>query len=49
MEYKQIKIKKGIKLNTIKTEKFKKNLIAIMLTKKLNRENVNKNALIPAV
>lgn len=49
MEYKQIEIKKGIKLHTIKTEKFKTNLIAIMLTTKLNRENVTKNALIPAV
>lgn len=49
MEYKQIEIKKGIKLHTIKTEKFKTNLIAIMLTTKLNRENVTKNAIIPAV
>ena len=49
MEYKQIEIKKGIKLHTIKTEKFKTNLIAIMLTTKLNRENVTKNALVPAV
>ena len=49
MEYKQTEIKKGIKLHTIKTEKFKTNLIAIMLTTKLNRENVTKNALIPAV
>lgn len=49
MEYKQIEIKKGIKLHIIKTEKFKTNLIAIMLTTKLNRENVTKNALIPAV
>ena len=49
MEYKQTEIKTGIKLHTIKTEKFKTNLIAIMLTTKLNRENVTKNALIPAV
>ena len=49
MEYKQTEIKKGIKLHTIKTEKFKTNLIAIMLTTKLNRENVTKNALVPAV
>ena len=49
MEYKQTEIKKGIKLHIIKTEKFKTNLIAIMLTTKLNRENVTKNALIPAV
>ena len=49
MEYKQTEIKRGIKLHTIKTDKFKTNLIAIMLTTKLNRENVTKNALIPAV
>lgn len=49
MEYKQKEIKKGIKLHTIKTDKFKTNLIAIMLTTKLNRENVTKNALIPTV
>ena len=49
MEYNEIKIKKGINLYTIKTEKFKTNLIAIMLTTKLNRENVTKNALIPTV
>lgn len=49
MEYKQTEIKKGIKLHTIKTEKFKTNLITIMLTTKLNRENVTKNALVPAV
>jgi len=49
LEYKQTEIKKGIKLHTIKTDKFKTNLIAIMLTTKLNRENVTKNALIPTV
>ena len=49
MEYKQIEIKKGIKLNVIQTNKFKTNLIAIMLTTKLDRENFTKNALIPAV
>lgn len=49
MEYKQIEIKKGIKLNILKTNKFKTNLIAIMLTTKLDRENATKNALIPAV
>ena len=49
MEYNQIEIKKGIKLHTIKTNKFKTNLIAVMLTTKLNRKNVTKNALIPAV
>lgn len=42
-------IKKGIKIHTIHTNKFKTNLIAIMLTIKLDKENVTKNALIPAV
>lgn len=49
MKYKEIDIKNGIKLHTIKTEKFKTNLIAVMLTTKLDRKNVTKNALIPAV
>ena len=49
MEYKQTEIKKGIKLHTINTNKFKTNIIAIMLTTKLNKENVTKNAIIPAV
>ena len=49
MEYNETKIKNGINFHTIKTEKFKTNLIAVMLTTKLNRENVTKNALIPAV
>lgn len=49
MEYKQINIKNGINLHTINTNKFKTNLIAVMLTTKLDKENVTKNALIPAV
>lgn len=49
MEYKQVDIKNGIKLHTIQTNKFKTNLIAVMLTTKLQKENVTKNALIPAV
>lgn len=49
MEYNESDIKNGIKLHTIKTEKFKTNLIAVMLTTKLDRKNVTKNALIPAV
>ena len=36
-------------MHTIKTEKFKTNLIAVMLTTKLDRKNLTKNALIPAV
>lgn len=49
MDYNESDIKNGIKLHTIKTEKFKTNLIAVMLTTKLDKENVTKNALIPAV
>ena len=49
MEYKQIEIKKGIKLHTIYTDKFKTNLIAVFLTTKLTRENVTKNAVISAL
>ena len=49
MKYNEIDIKNGIKLHTIKTEKFKTNLIAVMLTTKIDRKNITKNALIPAV
>ena len=49
VNYNLLDIKNGIKLHTIKTEKFKTNLIAVMLTTKLDKENVTKNALIPAV
>lgn len=49
MDYNEFEIKEGIKLHTIETEKFKTNLIAVMLTTKLDRKNVTKNALIPAV
>lgn len=49
VKYNELNIKKGIKLHTIKTEKFKTNLIAVMLTTKLDKRNVTKNALIPAV
>ena len=49
MKYEQVDIKNGIKLHTIQTNKFKTNLIAVMLTTKLDKENVTKNALIPAI
>lgn len=49
MKYNQLEIKKGIQLHTIQTDKFKTNLIAVMLTTSLNRDNVTKNALIPMV
>lgn len=46
MNYDITELKEGIKLHTIKTDKFKTNLVAIFLTTKLSRENVTKNALI---
>ena len=49
MKYKNYELKQGIKLHTIKTDKFKTNLVAVFLTTKLNRENVTKNALISMV
>ena len=49
MNYKKINIKNGITLHEINTEKFKVNMMAVFLTTTLNRENVTKNALIPAI
>ena len=49
MKYKDKEIKKGINLHTIKTEKFKTNLIAIFLTTPLTRENVTKNSVLLSV
>ena len=49
MEYQQTEIKKGIKLHTIHTDKFKTNLIAVFLTTKLDRQTVTKNAMISAL
>ena len=49
MSYKMEKIKEGIKIHFIKTNKFKTNLFAIFLTVPLDRKNITQNALIPAV
>lgn len=49
MNYLQEKLKEGITLHIIKTEKFKTNLLAVYLTMPLNKETVTLNALIPAV
>ena len=49
MKCKQTELKKGIKLHTISTDKFKTNLIAIFMTTKLTRENVTKNAVTSAL
>ena len=49
MKYKEIEIKKGIKLHLIQTDKFKTNLVAVFLTLPLTKENVTKDALISAI
>lgn len=49
MKYNEIDIKEGIKLHTIKTDKFKTNLVVVFLTTKLSRGNVTKNALISMI
>ena len=49
MKYKEIEIKKGIKLHIINNDKFKTNLIAIFLTLPITKENVTKNSLIASI
>lgn len=49
MNYIVKEVKKGVKFHYIENDKFKTNLIAVFLTIKLDRKNVTKNALIPAV
>lgn len=49
MEYNERELKRGVKLHTIKTNKFKTNLISVFLTTKLDRNNVTKNAVISSV
>lgn len=49
MEYQPNQIKEGITLHLIPNDRFKTNLMAIFITTTLTRENVTKNALIPAV
>ena len=49
MNYIEKQIKEGIKIHFIQNDKFKTNLIAVFLTTSLCRENVTKNALIPAI
>ena len=44
-----IKIKKGINLNLIKTDKFKTNLLSVFFTVPLNENTITKNSLIPAI
>ena len=49
MAYETKKIKEGITIHTIETEKIKRNLIAVYLTVPLKRKTVTNYALIPAV
>lgn len=49
MSYTIEEIKKGIKTHLIDTNKFKTNLITVVLTLPLSRKDVTSNALIPAV
>ncbi len=49
MEYQVKEIKKGINLHLIHNDKFKTNLVSVFLTTQLTRENVTKNAIIPAI
>ena len=49
MDYKVKEIKEGIQVHLINNDKFKTNLISVFLTTELNRENVTKNAMIPAI
>ena len=43
------KIKEGITLHTISTNKFKTNIVSVFLSKKIERNGVTEEALIPAV
>ena len=49
MKEKTIELFDGINLHVLKTDKFKTNLLAVFMLTDLNRENVTKNTLIPAV
>ena len=49
VKYEIKEIKQGIKLHTIKTNKFKTNIVAVFITTPLNRENVTYNAVLSAV
>ncbi len=49
MSYSSKEIKQGVKLHCIDTDKFKTNLMAVIITIPLNRETVTFNTVIPAV
>ena len=49
MNYEKIEIKKGIQLHKIETNKFKTNLLSVFISIPLSKEEITKQALIPAV
>ena len=49
MKCNTIKVKDGVNLHTINTNKFKTDIVSVFLSKKLERKNVTFEALIPAV
>lgn len=49
MNYQKQEIKEGINLHTIKTSKFKTNLLSVFITTPLIKENITKQALIASV
>lgn len=49
MNYQKQEIKEGINLHTIKTNKFKTNLLSVFITTPLIKENITKQALIASV
>lgn len=49
MNYQKQEIKEGINLHTIKTNKFKTNLLSVFVTTPLIKENITKQALIASV
>ena len=49
MKEKSVNIKEGITLHVINNNKYKTNIISVFLSKKLDREHITEEALIPAV
>lgn len=49
MEYRKMNIKEGVNLHTIKTEKFKTNLLAVYLSSPLTKKEVTQKALSMAI
>ena len=49
MEYKKYEIKEGLKLHLITTESFKTDFSVLFISMPLDKENITKNALLPAI